>query len=169
MEKFKLYPYSKDFIKIFKTEKKRIEKAIPDAQIEHIGSTAIPGVGGKGIIDILIALKDWSKKEKAVKELKFLGFRHVHPEENKRIFLSKTAETERGDTHIHLVEKGSREYGEKLFFRDCLRKSPKEALKYQKLKLIVLKESKGERKKYGELKENYIQKILKKYKQYEQI
>ena len=57
-DKYVYKPASCLFPELFQKEKKRIEQAC-DAllQIEHIGSTAIPGLGGKGIIDIAIATK----------------------------------------------------------------------------------------------------------------
>jgi len=161
MSKIKLYPYNKDFIEIFEKEKMKIKKVLPEAEIHHIGSTAIPGVAGKGIIDILIALDNWEEKEKTVEILKGLGFTHIHPEEEGRIFLSRIGDTKYKDAHIHLVEKGNKDYRKKLLFRDFLREDQIEAQKYQELKYRCIQEAKGNRNKYNELKDSYIEKILK--------
>ena len=57
MKKYVFRPYSEIFPKLFAAEKIRIAKSIEtDGVIEHVGSTAIPGLGGKGIIDIAIAV-----------------------------------------------------------------------------------------------------------------
>lgn len=162
MSKIKLYPYSEDFIELFEKERMKIRKVLPGAEIRHVGSTAIPGVDGKGIIDILVALDNWGKKEKAVEKLKSIGFTHIHPEENGRIFLSKTKDTGRGDIHIHLVKKGNKDYKEKLLFRDFLRKNENEAQKYQESKYKYIQEADGDRDKYNKLKESYIEEILEK-------
>ena len=161
MAELKLYPYSEEFTEIFEEEKSRIKKVLPEAEICHIGSTAIPAVGGKGIIDILVALFNWEEKDEAVEKLNGLGFGHVHPEENGRIFLSKTGVSEYKDTHIHLVEKGNKEYREKLLFRDFLRENQEEAKKYHQLKYKWEKEAKGDRDIYGKLKESYIEEVVK--------
>ena len=161
MAELKLYPYSEEFTEIFKEEKLRIKKVLPEAEVHHIGSTAIPAVGGKGIIDILVALPDWKEKDNTVEKLKDLGFTHVHPEENGRIFLNKTGSSKYKDTHIHLVEKANKEYREKLLFRDLLRENQEEAEKYHQLKYKWEKKAKGDRDTYGKLKEFYIEKVVK--------
>lgn len=57
MKKYEFKPYNPAFSKYFEEEKKRLSKYLSgDYQIEHIGSTAVPGLGGKGIIDIMIAV-----------------------------------------------------------------------------------------------------------------
>jgi GrpB-like predicted nucleotidyltransferase (UPF0157 family) len=161
MTEVKLYPYSEEFIEIFKKEKAKIKKVFPEAEVHHIGSTAIPAVGGKGIIDILVALPDWEEKDKAIDKLKGLGFEHVHPEENGRIFLNKTGASKYKDTHIHLVEKANKEYKEKLLFRDFLRENKEEAKTYHQLKYKWEEEVKGDRDTYGKLKESYIEEVVK--------
>lgn len=162
MKKLELFSYSRRFPKIFEKEKKRISGAVKNCGICHIGSTAIPGLGGKGIIDIMVALDSWKEAEEAVKKLKGIGFGHVHPKEKGRIFLSNREKTGPGDFHIHIVKKGSRAYKDLLAFRDYLRKNKKEARKLFKLKLKWRKEGGKDRKKYGELKGSYVKGILKK-------
>jgi len=53
--RLKINPYSKKASERFNRQKNRILKAIGNFEIHHIGSTAIPGLGGKGILDILLA------------------------------------------------------------------------------------------------------------------
>ena len=156
----KIVLYNKDFIKKFEKEKKRIVKIIKNCEIEHIGSTAVPGLGGKGIIDIMIAVRDWKKAKEAISELKKIGFNHIHPKEKERIFLSKSKSLSLNNVHIHIVKTGSKTYKEILFFRDFLRKNKKEAKNYNNLKIKWLKESKSNREKYKELKTKYIKEIL---------
>lgn len=160
MAKLKIFPYDKRFPKLFQKVKDRILHVLGDCEIHHIGSTAVPGLGGKGIIDTLIALDDWEGEEDVVKKLKKLGYKHVHPKEKGRVFLSKVGPTKFGDIHLHLVKKGSRAYKERLVFRNYLRTHPKEAEGYFKLKLKWLKQDKNNREKYGLLKENYMRQIL---------
>jgi len=161
MTELKLYPYNEEFTEIFEKEKVRIKKVLPEAEVHHIGSTALPAVGGKGIIDILVALPNWEEKGEAVEKLSGLGFEHVHPEENGRIFLSKTGASKYKDVHIHLVGKSNKEHKEKLLFRDFLRENQEEAKKYYQLKYKWQKEAKGDRDTYGKLKESYIEEVIK--------
>ncbi|MCL4366030.1 GrpB family protein [Patescibacteria group bacterium] len=68
MKKYVFRPYDINFPKLFEKERERIRKVLGKSDlIEHIGSTAVPSLGGKGIIDICIAtdkknLKVISKK-----------------------------------------------------------------------------------------------------------
>lgn len=95
MDNAKFYPYSEEFKEIFGKTRERILDVMPEAEVHHIGSTAVKGLGGKGIVDVLVAIDDWEKKEKAKKALMNLGYTHVHPEENGRIFISREPESVR--------------------------------------------------------------------------
>lgn len=51
--------YNASYLKLFKKEKNKLTKILPrGSEIEHVGSTSMPGIGGKGVIDILIGIKD---------------------------------------------------------------------------------------------------------------
>lgn len=164
MRKLGIYPYNLKFPEIFKKEREKISKVIKNCEIHHIGSTAVPGLGGKGIIDIMIGINDWKEAKEIVKKLKNLGFTHVHPKENGRIFLSNKKGTTFGDLHIHIVKKRSKEHKEHLSFRDYLRKNKKEIKRFFKLKRKWWKESRRNREKYNKLKERYVEEILRKVK-----
>jgi len=160
MYKIEIYPYSADFPRIFEAKKKRILKAVENCEVYHIGSTAVPGLGGKGILDIMIAIKNWEKAQNVVKELKKIGFTHIHPEENNRIFLSNKKKTGIADTHIHLLKKGRKEYKELLTFRDYMRAHPEQIKNLYNLKLEWCKKVSGDRIKYNKLKSVYVKDVL---------
>lgn len=157
----RINPYNKKVSEKFNKEKEKILKAIGDFEIHHIGSTAVPGLGGKGIIDVLIGIDNWEQAKEIIKNLKEIGFCHVHLKERGRIFLSKDASLSLKNIHIHIALKKGREYKDLLFFRDYLRKNKEETKNYYNLKKDWLKESEGDRKKYGDLKNKYINNILK--------
>lgn len=162
MKKLSILPYNQKFSKKFKKEKNKILKVIKDCEIYHIGSTAVPGLGGKGIIDIMLGIKNWKEAKEIVKKLKKLSFTHTHPKEKGRIFLSKDPGLPSlKNVHIHIVKKESKPYKELLVFRDYLRKNKKEAKRYYDLKLEWLEKSKEVRRNYKKLKSNYINQILK--------
>lgn len=74
MKKYIFKPYSDLFPSLFNKEKERIaSQLLKKASIEHVGSTAVPGLGGKGIIDIAIAV-DKSDMENATAALQELGY-----------------------------------------------------------------------------------------------
>jgi len=156
-----IFPYYQKFEKIFEREKTKISKVLKNAEIHHIGSTSVPGLGGKGMIDMIIAIKSWQSLEAVVGKLKKIGFKHIHPKKKGDVFLSKIGPTKFGDVHIHLVKKGNRPYKNYLAFRDYLRKNKKEVQRFFKLKLKWEKQASGDRAKYGELKGRYVKEILK--------
>jgi GrpB-like predicted nucleotidyltransferase (UPF0157 family) len=154
------YPYSKRFLEIFEGNKRKIANVLPEAEIHHIGSTAIPGIGGKGIIDILVALKSWDQKTKAIARLRKLGFIYANHEKKGRIFLAATQESGYQDVHLHLVLKNSKEYKEKLFFKEFLINNKSVANEYDQLKKQCAREAKGNRQQYKKLKASFIRNIL---------
>jgi len=156
-EKTKIYPYSKDFPELFKKKKEEILKLYEDCEINHIGSTAVKGLGGKGIIDILVAIDNWSKEDDLLEVLKELGYTHIHERENGRRFVSKEAsKVGYKDFHFHIVKKGNKEYERLISFRDYLRENPKKAEEYFKIK----KEAEGfSLSDYNEKKEEFFKKI----------
>jgi len=165
MSKVKLYPHSGKFATIFNREKGLISSALGKCEIHHIGSTAVPELGGKGIVDIMIALDSWKEEKDVIKRLRKAGFRHIHPKEKGQIFLSRIRGTKYCDTHLHIVRKGSRPYKEYLAFRDYLRAHRAEAERYMNLKRHWLKRGEGERRRYTASKEDYVREVLKRCRQ----
>lgn len=154
------HPYKNNFPEFFQKEKERIQKALGDCGIEHIGSTAIPGMAGKGIIDIAILIDGWQEAEKIIPKLQAIGYRHLHPKENERIFLSTHKESGIGDCHLHIVLKNSPAYKSLTLFRDYFLAHPDEVEKYSKLKKKLWQKSKGDRQKYGKLKEQMLKELM---------
>jgi len=163
--RMRLYPYSKRFAPTFNKERRKISAALGKCEIQHVGSTAVPGLGGKGIVDIMIALDNWKGENEVIEKLRSLGFKHIHPKQRGWIFLSRTGPTKYGDTHLHLVKKGSYPYREMLTFRDHMRSHPKEAERYWKLKLSWFKETRGVRRRYTAAKESYVKNIWRRSRQ----
>lgn len=165
MNKYVFKSYNPIFAKLFQKEQTRLRKVLGKSTlIEHVGSTAIPGLGGKGIIDILIAapkneIQDTSEKlQKAGYE-----FRPQASTETRLFFrqdLPDSIESVRR-YHIHLTLAGSTDWTEILAFRDFLLTHPKELEKYQEIKIKAADEAKGEGQKYKGLKEPFIQEIIK--------
>ena len=132
--------------------------------IEHVGSTAIPKLRGKGIVDILLVVQkntiaNTSKKlQKADYE-----FRDVASTKS-RCFFRKDYKTSNGirRVHIHLTFIGSKDQKEMIGFRDYIISHPKMAKKYEKIKKDAVKFAKGEGELYRKQKEKFILGIIKK-------
>ncbi|SQG13060.1 glutamate rich protein GrpB [Streptococcus sobrinus] len=145
------------------SEKADLEKVLgPDLikNIEHIGSTAIPNIWAKNIVDILIEVASPADMVQSRKLLVANGWR-VMSEEPERISLNK-GYTQNGFAdkvfHLHLRLMGD---CDEIYFRDYLRLHPDIAQAYQKIKLSLWKEFEHDRNGYTEAKSDFIKKYTK--------
>lgn len=145
------------------SEKADLEKVLgPDLikNIEHIGSTAIPNIWAKNIVDILIEVASPADMVQSRKLLVANGWR-VMSEEPERISLNK-GYTQNGFAdkvfHLHLR---LMEDCDEIYFRDYLRLHPDIAQAYQKIKLSLWKEFEHDRNGYTEAKSDFIKKYTK--------
>jgi GrpB-like predicted nucleotidyltransferase (UPF0157 family) len=163
-KKYVFRNYRREYPKLFRKEKRRLIKRLgKGAIIEHIGSTSIPGLGGKGIIDIAIK----TPKDKACLYKKRLGKlcykpNPHHPEDERRIFLERRIKYGGKDrrVHVHLALKKNF-WNSFITFRNKLRKNPKLIEEYSGIKKKALKIAKGEGKKYHTYKSKFLEKHSK--------
>ncbi len=163
MEKYKFREYDKKFQELFKREKTKLRKIMPNSQIEHIGSTAVKGLGGKGIIDILIAVPNEQinkVKNKLIKNKYKFG---LTAGDKNRLFFEKDYKYNGGirRVHIQLTSNNSNVWKKSIYFRDYLIKNKKEAKRYETMKLNAAKICEGEGKIYKEYKEKFFKELDK--------
>jgi GrpB-like predicted nucleotidyltransferase (UPF0157 family) len=120
----------------FAAERDRIAAALgDDVAIEHIGSTAVPGLPAKGIIDIAAGLPAGADVAACVAALAALGYRREPAGDFEgRVFLRRPAH------HLSLTPLGSAYWIEHLAFRDALRADPALAERYGRLKRRLARE-----------------------------
>ena len=163
MKKYIFKPYSDLFPLLFNKEKERIaSRLLKKASIEHVGSTAVSGLGGKGIIDIAIAV-DKSDMENATAALQELGyeFRSSFSTPDRFYFIIYLPDSEEVSRryHIHLTYSENKEWKELIGFRDYLRHHPKELQEYAELKKQAAFEANHEGDRYRKVKEPMFEKI----------
>ncbi len=135
-------PYNKNYPKIFEDEKQRLKAKVGDVVIEHFGSTAVPGLGGKGYVDIYMAVP---KKEMK----KYLAKVQKHDYEHRpggdvvgeRFFLKrKLVNKTNGDItfNLHLTYLKSENFKTCLAFREYLKLHPEDAKKYTEAKKLAV-------------------------------
>ncbi|MCL1876519.1 GrpB family protein [Candidatus Saccharibacteria bacterium] len=150
--------------KAFEKEKTRLLKLLnPNARIEHIGSTSVPGLDGKGIIDMIIVAQTRAEMEKfaeiLVRNGYFYDFDTIYPPD--RTFLaSREHDSTRGDYHVHILVAGTREELDALKFRDMLRADEKLRDEYEKLKYELHDATNANRRDYKRLKSEFIVRVL---------
>ena len=128
--------------------------------IEHVGSTAIPGVPAKPLIDMNIAISSLDDKyiEEFVASLEKLGYHYMHkfPE---RHFFAKGPEEKRTH-HLNLVELDSNQWCNSMMFRDYMRRNKHAREEYAALKEKLASQYAEDRASYTKEKEDFIQKII---------
>lgn len=152
----------------YQNAKQTLQKTLGEnIDIHHVGSTAIPGIVGKNIIDVLVGADNKTEFEVFEKQLTSLGF---YASQNSKtdiytFFASSQSETTSGDVHIHLVIKNTQRYNEFLILKNYLLQVPKEAQNYSEHKKQILEQT-LERKQYRQIKSQYVTALIERAKQY---
>ncbi len=155
----KLKEHNPDWAKLFEKGKKLLLEKFPDIIIEirHGGSTAIPGIIAKPIIDMFVAVSSLEKVKnvKIKKELEKLGYEfHGEADVAGRILYTKG----KGETrthHLHFVEKDSNEWKNYILIKEYFLRNPKSAQEYAKLKIVLAKKYPHDRKNIPTEKINF--------------
>ncbi|MBI2669041.1 GrpB family protein [Candidatus Woesearchaeota archaeon] len=166
MNKYAFRHYHPEYSKFFTLEKKRVQLILSFAEVEHIGSTAIRGLSGKGILDISIGVPK-NKLLLAKKILQRRGYEfRAKASTKQRFFFRRDCPYKRGirRVHLHLTKLGGKDWREMLFFRNYLRKNPKARQEYVNLKKEAVRLACGVGELYRKHKQKFIQDILQKQK-----
>lgn len=146
----------------FKAEANKIKKIFKDifVDIHHIGSTIVPQINAKPIIDIMVEVKDINKVDSYNKQMEELGYEALGEYGiPKRRFFQKGGR--RRTHHVHIFEKGSPQIRRHIDFKNYLISHPKVAKEYSLLKENLAKKYRHDIDKYQEGKDSFIKKIDK--------
>ena len=147
-DEIRLVPYDPDWPSFFEEESLRIKNALKDRalDIQHFGSTSVPGLMAKPIIDILIGLKDFDQIDEIHRLMNNIGYEwfkaagipgdYTFGFGNPRQFWA------------HIVRIDSTNWSRNLLFRDRLRSDPDLACSYAELKQNLARNYKGVRSEY---------------------
>ena len=165
MQKYIFQPYSKRFQQLFKREKEKLKKLLPpNTKIEHIGSTAVPNLGGKGIIDIIISYKN--KEIKKIKNTLIREGYEFKPKagDKQRLFFQKDYKYRNNirRVHLHLTTHNSLVWKRCTAVKEYLKKYLKEAKGYEEIKKKAVKICEGEGKIYRSYKKDFLNELTKK-------
>ncbi len=150
--------YDPEWPRRYQTERGRIRRALgPVAlRVEHIGSTSVPGLAAKPIIDILVTVSDPDDEGVLVAALEPAGYELRVRETGHRMF-----RTPERDVHVHVWRDSDPEVARYLRFRDHLRASPSDRTAYEELKRDLARREWRDMNYYAEAKTEVIQAILR--------
>ncbi|MDN6580554.1 MAG: GrpB family protein [Tetragenococcus koreensis] len=156
-----LAEYDPNWINLFEREAKRIKSILGNKvlQLEHVGSTSVPGLCAKPIIDILLVVADSSDELSYVSTLKAAGYtlRIREPEwYEHRLF--KGPDT---DINLHVFSAGALEINKMLLFRNWLRTNREDREKYAKVKRELAQNTWENVQDYADAKTEIIERIMK--------
>lgn len=158
-----LTPYSPLWPAIFDLEQRRLLEIFNHAAIvEHIGSTAVPGLGARPIIDMMLGAPDLAQVEARIQALEAEGYRYVKEFEKampERRYFTKM-DVPPGKFHLHAVVLDSPFWKRHLAFRDALRADPGLAAKYWRLKQHLAARLPDDRGAHADAKSEFIRNAI---------
>jgi len=170
MDEVVIDAYDLSWPEIFVGEAQAIRQALGDVLVgvEHVGSTVIPGLAAKPVIDIVVSVTSLAAGTAAVPALEALGY-DCRGENGipGRLFFRKGMIEFRRTHHLHLVEAGHEQWKSMLAFRDYLRSHPGDAQRYEALKRALAEQFRDNRAAYSKGKTRFVQAILEKARQQE--
>lgn len=174
-ETVEIVPYDTRWPEIFEKERRHLLSCLPSElvkRIEHFGSTAIPGITAKPIVDILVEVSSLKETRKIIAPiLEAQGYDYFwRPSWGEATppfyawFIKRDGNGNRTH-HIHMVEKDF-EHWERLLFRDYLIEHPEVASQYSELKENLSRRHRNDRVAYTEAKTNFIKTVTENAKRY---
>lgn len=156
--------YDPEWPRRFQVERDRILTAIGDwtTAIEHVGSTAVPGLAAKPIIDVMIGIRRLADAVHCICPLEDLGYEYVPSYEDEmpfRRYFRKDDDEGSRVAHVHMVEPSHPFWERHLAFRDWLRTHPEDARAYADLKRELAVRYRNDRLAYTEAKTDFIRRI----------
>jgi ribosomal-protein-alanine N-acetyltransferase len=160
-----IVPYDPDWPDAFARERDRIAAALGDLaiRIEHNGSTAVPGLAAKPVIDVQVSVRSLAPLAPYADRLAAIGYVHV-PHEDDAVcpFFHRPAMWPHTH-HVHVVASGSDEERRTLAFRDYLRANPETARAYEALKRELAGRHRADdfsaREAYAEAKTGFVARV----------
>ena len=160
--------YTSNWITQFLEIKTEIEQALMglETQIEHVGSTSVPNLDAKPIIDIDIIYENESEFEKIKSELLKIGYYHNGDQgiKNREVFKQRKSSSKKVlntiTHHLYVCKKHSDPLERHLLMRNFLRKNEWARITYQDMKYQLAEKAQQDKRRYAELKELHVNEFI---------
>lgn len=165
-----IVPYDSGWPERFRQEKEHLLAVLPEGlvrRIEHFGSTAVPGLASKPIIDMLVEVADLNAtRQRIAPVLEHEGYEYFwRPSFGDDVppfyawFIKRDRPGGVRTHHIHMVEASFTEHWDRLYFRDFLIRHPEIAREYGDLKLRLAAEHPNDRVAYTAGKSDFVARV----------
>ena len=158
-----IVPYDTGWPLRFEEEARRLRVVLRPwlaGSIEHIGSTAVPGLPAKPVVDIMAAVESLEASRPAIDALADAAYCYAPYREHAEHWFCKPSPAFRTH-HLHLVPAGSQQWIEAIAFRDYLRAHPETASAYEDLKRDLAGRYRTDREAYTVAKQPFIERITR--------
>ena len=176
MDNIVIVDYNPAWPAMFTEEAAHLQAALGDdlvVTIEHFGSTAVPGLSAKPIIDLLVAVRSLPEvRQSGIPALEALGYAYWRddPAPDRMFFVKGLPPNGPRTHHVHIVEPGAAQdpplgefsFADRLLFRDALRADPEEAKRYATLKRELAAQFPDDREAYTNGKTDYVYGVMQK-------
>lgn len=158
-------PYDPKWPSHFTLERSRVETVLGywAQAIEHVGSTAVPGLDAKPVIDLMVGVRDVRNADRCIRPLEGIGYSYwtENPNPDRALFVKFVDAGRTSRTHnLHVVENSGDLWNDRLVFRDCLRAHPETAREYAQLKYDLADRFRNDREAYTEAKTGFVSTVV---------
>ena len=166
IDHLEIAPYDPAWAAAFEVERDRLAQALGSLarRIDHNGSTSVPGLAAKPVIDIQISVDALQPLDAYGRPLSALGYTHVPDPDDAVCPFFHRPETWPHTHHVHVVSHGGAEERRTLAFRDYLRDHAAEMRDYAALKQRLAPQyaaaAKEAREAYADAKSEFIERII---------
>ncbi len=157
-----LRPYDERWAKLFELERVYLQTALGDdvLAIEHIGSTSVPRLTAKPILDIGVSVESFEAAFALVPRLEELGYTFRGEQGIPRRHYFVRGSDQNRTHHLHMLEHANPEWRDLLGFRDRLRAQPETVRAYEALKRRLAEQYPNDRVAYTDGKYEFIRTVL---------
>jgi GrpB-like predicted nucleotidyltransferase (UPF0157 family) len=172
-----IVPYDPRWSELFRREKAHLLACLPSElirRVEHFGSTAVPGLAAKPVVDLLVEVADLqATRTRIAPLLEAQGYdyfwRPTHGNDGPPFyawFIKRDPSSSTRTHHIHMVEATFDEHWDRLLFRDYLIDHPRVARAYEDLKFRLASAYPNDRVSYTKGKTEFVVRVTEQAKQF---
>ncbi len=153
--------YSPDWPMAYEREREKLETLLRPWVIEfhHVGSTAVPGLAAKPVIDMLGGVRSLEDSKPAIEVLEGAGWCYSPYQPEIKHWFCKPSPAYRTH-HLHLQPVTGQDFADKIAFRNHLRSHPPDAHRYERLKRSLAERFRDDREAYTEAKSGFVAEVL---------